>query len=47
MVFLLLLEVAPVGVHVVIRKSGANVQANEAVIHLRWNVEEATGGDYR
>ena len=32
------------GVDGVIRKSGANVQANEAVSHLPWNVEEAMAG---
>ena len=32
------------GVRGVISKSGANVEANEAVRHVRWNVEEATAG---
>jgi hypothetical protein len=34
------------GVHVVIRKSGANVQAKEAVSHLPLNVEEAMTGSF-
>jgi len=32
------------GIHGVMRKSGANVQANEAVSHRPWNVEEAMAG---
>jgi hypothetical protein len=44
MVFLLLMWVAPMGVHVVIRKFGSNVQANEAVSDVPGNVEEAMAG---
>ena len=32
------------GIDGVIRKSGANVQANEAVSPLLWNVEETVAG---
>jgi len=32
------------GVHGVISKSEANVEENEAVSHLPWNVEEAMAG---
>jgi len=32
------------GIHGVIRKSAANVQANEAVSQLPWNGDEAMAG---
>jgi hypothetical protein len=38
------IRIAPVGIQVVVRKSWAIVQANEAVSHLRWNVEETMAG---
>ncbi len=44
MVYLLLLEAAPMGVRTVIRTSGANLQTNEVVSRLHWNVEEAMAG---